>query len=470
MGPEATICSQIERHMNKEGYKLQRFSELSGVNVGTLSAILKGKRPLSMNQLDKITAAMGLELGFFYEKYAIESFVEGETHWRRLEPFLNRCAELNKLQCIKKVVTRATDDRSYINQLFKLAEKWYETGLYKAALILYKCVAEIEKYQHSEKLAICHYRIFILSLDSDSRKNLRLTAVFEKYVDCLDEDHRLDAIKDLMNVYSACLELDKLYDTTIKLEEAVQTRKKYTSNKTVAKSKYPIFVYEAYAYLMRGSFFSHTEQYEKALLCVEHYQRITLINDPTREELIHINKFREWAKLNSLLYNVMMGNMTKLREYIQCIIAYKDEEHIALGHIFKAANKYDYDVDFVIIQFEELLNKFYHFPFEGDVMTSNKFVISMFYELSRYHLRKKRYDKGIRFLLKSLEGAINNWDYFTIVKCLDLYGENRGHATLEQEKEYERFLQTMSMETPRYKNFTAERGLGTCERKKYGTN
>ncbi|WP_208643755.1 hypothetical protein [Paenibacillus barcinonensis] len=35
---------------------IHRFSEISGVNSGTLSGTLKGLRPIGLNQLDRITA------------------------------------------------------------------------------------------------------------------------------------------------------------------------------------------------------------------------------------------------------------------------------------------------------------------------------------------------------------------------------------------------------------------------------
>lgn len=89
-----TIRSHKEDYIMKKGYKLQQFSNICGVNFGTLSAIIKGSRPLAMNQLDQITSAMGLEKGHFYEMYSVESFVEAAPHWRRLEPFLYRWLNL----------------------------------------------------------------------------------------------------------------------------------------------------------------------------------------------------------------------------------------------------------------------------------------------------------------------------------------------------------------------------------------
>lgn len=207
-----TIRTYIENHIRERGYKLQQFSDVTGVNVGTLSAILKGSRPLAMNQLDQITSGMGLEKGYFYEMYSVECFVETAPHWRRLEPFLYRCAELNKLDCIKKVVYQVTDDRSYISELFEMAENLYSKEMNEAALILYECVAEGEKYQHSERLALCQYRIFLINIGHDQKVNRLLVSKFEPFIERLDEDYQLDAIKDLANAYWGLHEWDRMRD------------------------------------------------------------------------------------------------------------------------------------------------------------------------------------------------------------------------------------------------------------------
>ncbi|MBU5355094.1 helix-turn-helix transcriptional regulator [Paenibacillus barcinonensis] len=54
-----TIRAHIEKYMREQNLKLQHFSDITGINVGTLSAILKGSRPMSINQLNQFTSAMG---------------------------------------------------------------------------------------------------------------------------------------------------------------------------------------------------------------------------------------------------------------------------------------------------------------------------------------------------------------------------------------------------------------------------
>ena len=69
-----------------------------------------------MQQLDRMVAAMGLPEGSFYELYADECFAY-PLNWRRLKPFLYRCAELDKLELIQKVVRFMTDNLAYVPML-----------------------------------------------------------------------------------------------------------------------------------------------------------------------------------------------------------------------------------------------------------------------------------------------------------------------------------------------------------------
>ncbi|MBB6024812.1 putative transcriptional regulator [Paenibacillus sp. JGP012] len=55
-----TIRAYIEKYMREQNLKLRHFSDITGINVGTLSAILKGSRLMSMNQLNQITSINGI--------------------------------------------------------------------------------------------------------------------------------------------------------------------------------------------------------------------------------------------------------------------------------------------------------------------------------------------------------------------------------------------------------------------------
>lgn len=122
---------------------------------------------------------------------------------RRIRPFIFRCAELDRLDCIEQIVNRLLEDLSYASLLFEFAEQFYADNKRSAARILYQGVSEAEKYQHSEQLALCQYRIFQIELEEqqDLEEKLRAATQFELYVSRLDAADQLDAMKQLMHIY-----------------------------------------------------------------------------------------------------------------------------------------------------------------------------------------------------------------------------------------------------------------------------
>lgn len=160
MKTTATIRGEITKFLQDNELTLNQFARISGVNTGSLSSILNGNRPMSMNQLDRITSSIGHTEGFFYDRYISECIFHTTPDWRRLGVFLQRCAELGKLDCLQKAARLTMENINYAPLLFELAEELFNEENYKAAVILYECVAESEKFQHSERLALCHYRLF----------------------------------------------------------------------------------------------------------------------------------------------------------------------------------------------------------------------------------------------------------------------------------------------------------------------
>ncbi|WP_340007176.1 helix-turn-helix transcriptional regulator [Paenibacillus sp. FSL K6-0276] len=202
---QMTIRAELADYLKKHGTTINQFAEVSKVNSGTISNIINGNRPIAMQQLDRITEGMGLEEGSYYDLYVDECFVHSNPNWRRLRPFLSRCAELDKLECIARVVGIMMDSLSYMPSLFDTAEDFFVQGKHEAAAMLYQSVAESEKYQHSERLALCQYRLFTIALGEDQDANLRAAVQFEGFVNRLDEVDQLNALKDLANTYSALI-------------------------------------------------------------------------------------------------------------------------------------------------------------------------------------------------------------------------------------------------------------------------
>lgn len=255
----ATIRGEVNKYLQVNHMTINQFARISVINSGTLSSILNGNRPISMNQLDRITEGMQLEEGYFYELYINECIFHTIPDWRRLGPFLERCAKLDKLESLHKAAGMAMENVNYASLLFEMAELFYIEEKYKAAAILYDCVAESEKYQHSERLALCHFRIFIMELGEDAEKNLRLAISFEHYIkhyiDKLDESSQLEAYRRQINVNLSLLQWNTVKVLANKMGHIARLHYKYNKRNTILHDGQgkPVISYILYSYLIQAN-------------------------------------------------------------------------------------------------------------------------------------------------------------------------------------------------------------------------
>ncbi|MEO2255661.1 helix-turn-helix transcriptional regulator [Paenibacillus amylolyticus] len=439
------IRSYFDRYLKDNGYKLQQFSEIVDINVGTLSAIIRGTRLISMNQLDRITSAMGLEQGCFYDMYGMEYFIESAPHWRRLEPFIYRCAELGKLDVIQQVITHVTDDHSYIDELFEIAEELYNKGMKQAALILYECVSECEKYQHSERLAMCQYRIFLISINLKKFDNLNAAIRLEVYVEKLNEELQLDAIKELANVYSTMDLWEKVYSLAEKLERKSDALLRFKSRAEAKRiTAYPLITYKAYANLLKASVFKARKEYAVALKYTDIYERVVDISDPSEEEGVMIAKFKRWAQGNRITINLMSGNQEFIHEYLNYLEAYSEETLTAFINIIEVANEQSLKIEFDLEEYEDKIKRFYLDRGCNSRIITHRYMLFN-YELAKYKCNRQDYQNGIDIILYILSLSTLNQDDHMTVKCVDLYGTYRQQASLSQQETYSQLFKTINI-------------------------
>lgn len=442
----ATIRAQLEDYLKSKGMTLHQFSELSHINPGTLSGIINGHRPIAMQQLDRITAGMGLPEGFLYELYIDECFFRAAPDWRRLGPFLQRCAELNKLDCIELVVRLLLENLFYLPILFNLAEQFFHEGKREAAVILYETIAESEQKQHSERLALSRYRLFTLGLSKDQSRNLLLAAQFEPFVDRLEEPYQLDALNDLVNVYLSLRRRNKVKELAEKLKVRATFYYQLNGNKKPAETKKQNIFYVMYADLMLGDVHFNLIDYENALYYVSLYTDCDWVKNPNEAEMVVIHQFQEWAEGNRYLYQLMSGRVDVLPEYEKYISTRENEVFTALCEIVIAANRYDMNIDFVLEKYKPYLNYREQRSRIGKIIeqyTSDQYL-NLLTGLGEYYLRKSELDRGLRFVLDSLAFAIDIRSGHGMLKCVELFGQYRNVASDAVIREYKWLQEKMS--------------------------
>lgn len=418
------------------------------MNAGTVSSILKGNRVMAVDQLDRMTAVLELPKGHYYEQYIQECMVEAVPNWRRIKPFLYRCAELDKLDCIQQIVELLMDNLTYSPLLFEVAEDFFTEGRREAAALLYESVATSERRQHSERLAFCHYRLFNLRLSDDQEQNLQAALQFEPFVDRLDEIDQLDALRDLANTYRSMRRWDRVdkiakeMGSKASIQLFLPQQEGRNRQALKKKSTRPLFTYLALSNLFLANVYDERGDYNQALHHIYLYSDLEWVKEEDVETQYWLKLFKEWAQANTYVTKLMSGDKSVLQDYTAYIELKKDEVLTGLLNIMKAANKFSINVDEILQHFEPKLASYMLVQYAG-VYTQqviDEQCASYFHEAARYYLNKDMYTVGFKYLLDSMGkyAIINN--ELSMLKCVKLFERFRDHASHETQLVYRKLL------------------------------
>lgn len=438
-----TLRTYFQDYIKDNNISLNHFSELANMNVGTLSNLIHGKRPIAVQQLDQITIAMGLEEGYFYERYVTECFEQETPDWRRLGPLLRRCAELNKLNCVEEILKHMLDNLGYISLLFEMAEQFFSKGKNEAAILLYEYISESERAQHSERLALCQYRLFTLKLSDDQENNLIVATCFEPYVERLDEAYQLDAINELLNINMSLRRWKKVEQNATKLlNKSTKEYELFGRGREKRFTVKPLVYYILYSYLVYADVYYQLGQYDKALKYVNMYADAPWVIDPNKEELVVLEQFHEWAEANCYMYQLMAGQVEVLDDYVEYIALRESEIFLGVYSIVTAANKHLLNIDSILERFKDYLE----LKEQKNVITKiNDHVTIDRYtdftgELAIYYLKNNKSDSGIFFLLESLASAIKINNENAMVKAMGLYEHYRHLVSTTEQCKYNKLI------------------------------
>ncbi len=442
MNHTTSVLQHIADFMSQENVNLRELANKSDINAGTLSSILNKNKILTVHHLDRLTKVMKYPEGHFYEQYIKDHLSQDIPNWRRFKPFLYRCADLDKLDCMKQIVSLLMENLMYSPLLFEVAEDLYQQDKRKAAKLLFENVAISEKQQHSERLAFCQYRLFLIRLGTNQEKNYQAAIQFEPYVERLDELDQLDALKELASTYRSLHRWDKVYTLALRLNNLakLQYSNAYSSNKkgTYKNPDKPLFYYIVYSNMLIGNVYYEQGNYELSLQFAYDALKLEWVREKDEDALYWKGLFQEWAQANIYLTQLMAGNIEVLNEYVN-LIGFKDNEiFMGLWNIMIAANRYKLNVDDILLKFKSTLDNLLEHKknnIYNEYFTAVQ-LIGLLFELATYYLFKNNYQKGFRYLLDALKKAtiINNES--TILLCMRLFERYRNYATQEMKLEY----------------------------------
>lgn len=440
--------------MELNALNISQLGKVSGLNPGTISSILSGNKVIAVDQLDRITSVMKLEHGHFYEQYIEECLVNAPLNWRRVRPFLYRCAELGKLNCIEKAVELLIDNLTYSPLLFETAEDFFQDNKREAAAILYEVVASSERRQHSERLALCQYRLFSLRLSEDHSKNLQAAIQFEPFVERLDEIDQLDALKDLANTYRSLRRWDKVGEFSKEMGRKAEIRyfmshgSKRKRSVDEKKPTRPLFIYVAYAHLLQANVHDEEGDYEQALQHIESYADLSWVKETDPDTIQWIGLFESWAATNRLVVKLLSGDLSILDEYVQSIRSQKDELLTGLLNISTSANRHNFNIDCILDEFindiSELITTQETNQRYTTRTTSDRYIYLMI-ELAKYYLHKSNYTFGFNSCLSGLSSATYKVKKDCILQFVKIFEQYNKFASDDIREQYSNIISNMSV-------------------------
>ncbi|WP_411348845.1 transcriptional regulator [Paenibacillus sp. WLX2291] len=435
-----SIVQKVENFIQSERMSMSKFANEAGINTGIISSILNGTRVLSLKQLDKITVAMNEPPGSLYDQYTEEYLLKIAPDWRRIRTFILRCTELNRLKEIGKAINFLSEHLLYSPACFELAEQLYDRKNIEAAMMLYENVANNEKKQHSERLAICQYRLFMIRQNEDQEENYQLAIKFEPYVERLDEAEQLEALKDLSKAYQAMRRWDKVEQVVRVLKTKALTHYYSEYKDTTIRWKLPLFVYVLHSYLLLCGVYEERQDYTQALTYSEKSRDTSWIHESDSVSEEWKRKFERWAEVNSYVAQIFSGDFSVMNDYKSYALQNKNEVSLFLLNIIEAANKFCWDIDSVLNEFDNYIKGLDTHIDNITVYTiqlNQERYTRLLHELAKYNLNRGEIEKGTRHLLLSLEKAyILNYKNY-IIKNMGLFEKVRVKVNFNLKRTYQ---------------------------------
>nr|WP_202890320.1 helix-turn-helix transcriptional regulator [Brevibacillus brevis] len=396
-----SLRSEIEQNRKKNGYTLSKLGELTGINPGSLSEILNGNPPraITIGQLDALAKVFGHDPGWLYELYTEECILEGRISRPRLIPYLIRCVEVGRKDCIEATVPQMMENPKNISILFALAEQLYEKGQLKESVPFYKYVIENEKDSYSDHFVMSQYRLFRVVLGTNAEENWESVIQFSPYRNRLPENYQLDALFQLARVCYALQKRNKSGEYGDELRLLAETvyiheldRLKRNRKGEPLKTERHLVYYYGMGHLYKGAALEMQGLYEEAKQHVKGYADLGwfgLLDEVGRKD---VERFKVWAKANSYTLEVLSGDTDVLEEYVDYLESLSTIDVLAgLNAIMKSANTYHFYVDEILERFASQIASFDQFTEAIGLDRHLRFR----YQMAIYEFGKGRIERGI---------------------------------------------------------------------------
>ncbi|QOT01479.1 helix-turn-helix transcriptional regulator (plasmid) [Brevibacterium sp. JNUCC-42] len=433
-----SIRAEIESCMQAKNCTMTKLSELSGIKVGHISEILNRRRAITIKQLDSFSEAFNCESGWMYDLYVDECISEKKMSKPRLVPYLIRCAEIGRYDCIELAVSRLLEVPKNIVVIFLVAEQLFEKNLLKESVFFYEIVVSNIKNSYADISVMSRYRIFRASQLQNSSDIWEDVIQFYPYRNRLPENNQLDALLHLANV---CFMLEKWKYIEQCADELRELATLVYKNQLVKleplETERHLVVYYGQGFLAKSVALQMQGLYEEAKTYVKGYSDLSwfqYLDDNGKKE---VEKFHMWSKANFYVFELLTGNKNVLADYVDFLENHSSEISAGLLTIMESAIKYDFSIDHILEKLSIHISCFNDYTDSVNIGRHYHFR----YCKTIYDLKKGCIESALEEILYCIHLAdkLNHQRKFK--QCVWLFWKYRVHASEDQRKVFQNILE-----------------------------
>lgn len=429
---EANLRGKIQYWLHKKNLKHAHLALATGMQKAAISYLMSGERKFTIEQLDKVTQALGLEKGEFYSDFEFECLDEktGKFKLAKCESFIKEVAIQGKTEVLESLISKLLEQSlKNIKAIFESAENLYAKKEYKAALPLYKITSTEVKNRQDYKLSISVYKMFMIARkfmleNSDGVKQCKdLMLLLTDYLELLPVEDKLEAYIEVVVFYNLIEDNNNTLRYANRLislvDDLIRELEKNKLDKNV------LLGYKNEARMYKGFALKGSDRYEESLCEIREYAN-------------HNENYKKYAIGNEYLVRILMGEWSCIQTYLETSVNEKKKIMI-LPVILEASIKHN--------NYEEITsylsnNKGILDQIELDNTSLGlKHKLITYQYLSTYYSKVGLEEQAIEFLLKSMSLASYFQNESRFKKCWLLFTNLSEYATPEQRIQFNKLVE-----------------------------
>ncbi|WP_018883716.1 hypothetical protein [Paenibacillus massiliensis] len=210
-------------------------------------------------------------------------------------------------------------------------------------------------------------------------------------------------------------------------------------SRTLPRTKRSLVYYYGYSLMIKGMALRRLGRAEEERVCIEHYQDLGWLVALVSEGQKDADELRILAEGNRYALDILQNQWHILPQYVRYMEANPQETVPVIRTILEAAIKHEYNVDAVLIRFEDHLHQI-------DLMdTSLKMsqYTTVLNLLMLYYFHNENYGRAIDYTLHTLELFIRYNESIGFRKCVAFMESFRTHASPVQLERYAYLLTSL---------------------------